>query len=583
MKYFFIYLPFAIIMISTPPILGQKKHDLGHYTDEEGNLYWPKTKPIYIFIADNPEGENKTKLESKMTKKYVNPFYFDTEGINYIRTRHAVDPKTKQLLVPKVEIMFEIYADSRPPITTMTLKNTSTYFDPKTKKNYYGKNLQINLSAKDALSGVQNTYIKLGDKDFEIYTGTVNLNQGGSYEVQYYSVDNVGNVERKNLNQLRSQNFIVDTEPPKIYYNITGISTADSTVSASSHIYFNAEDSLSGVKAIYYRINEGEYQQYIFKQFLNLKNFKDGPYTIDYYSVDNVDNVASPQSFSFYFDNTAPILSSDILGDKFIVGDKVYFSGRTKLHLTAVDNRAGVKDIMYSINDRSFQKYFKPFYLPNIAGTHTVRYYAIDSILNQEKYDKIDHQVNRIYVDLTGPSLKTVLEGPTFKVRDTVYISGKTKIRIKGLDLESGLKQITYKLDNDTEEILYEDGISIEEDGFHHLRYFGYDNVNNRNRGEITFTVDNGGPEVFIHFSIPYTNQRDSMNVYPSSLQVYLGASDQKTGAKNIAYTINNGPIKKYMGMIEGFEIGKQYILKIIATDKLDNETAEEFEFIIED
>ena len=339
---------------------------------------------------------------------------------------------------------------------------------------------------------------------------------------------------------------------------------------------------MSGVKAIYYKVNDGDYQRYT-SGFISLEKFKDGPYTVDYYSVDNVGNESQPQSFAFYFDNTAPILSSDILGDKFIVGDKVYFSGRTKLNLTAVDNRAGVKDIMYSINERAFQKYIKPFYLPNISGVHTVRFYAVDSILNKKDEAQINHTVNRVYIDLTGPDLETALDGATFKVRDTVYISSKTKIRIKALDKESGLKQITYKLDDDKEEVLYENGIQVQEDGFHRLRYFGYDNVNNRNRGEIIFSVDNGGPEIFIHFSIPYTEQRDSLKVYPSSLQLYLGASDKKTGAKNISYQVNDGPVKKYLGMIEGFQIGKSYVLKIRATDKLDNETTQEVQFIVED
>lgn len=570
---------FLLTSIISHQSLAQKEHKLESYRDKEGNLYWPKSKPVYIFVADNPEGDNKDKLESKSTKQYANPFYFDTEGINYIRTRHAVDPKTKQFVLPKIEIMFEIYADGKPPTTIIELKNSESYTSKQSKQIFYGKDLQIELSARDALSGVKNTYIKVGDRDFEVYTGAINLTEGGAYTVQYYSVDNVGNVEETHL--LRSRKFTVDIDPPKTYYNITGISTADSIVSESSHIYFTAEDSSSGVKSIYYKINDGKYQRYIDGN-ISLEKFKDGPYTIHYYSVDNVNNESKPQSFSFYFDNTAPIMSSDILGDKFIIGNKVYFSGRTKLNLTAVDNRAGVKDIMYSINERAFQKYLKPFYLPNLSGVHTVRFYAIDSIANRKKEDEIDHTINRVYVDLTGPTLDADIEGPTFKVRDTVYISGRTKIRLKAIDKESGLKQITYKLDDDTEEALYEGDLQIDKGGFHRLRYFGYDNVNNRNRGEITFSVDNGGPEIFIHFSIPYIDERDSLKVYPSSLQVYLGASDKKTGAKSISYTINDDPVKRYLGIIEGFEVGKNYVLKITATDKLDNETTEEIEFVIE-
>ena len=197
---------FLLATLMTYEGLAQQNHELTPYTDADGKLYWPKDKPIYLFMADNPAGDNKTKLESKKTQQYTNPFYLDTEGINYIRTRHAVNTKTKQMVLPKIEIMFEVYADGIPPTTTIDLKNSPAYISRQDKKAYYGKDLQVQLTAKDALSGVKDIYIKIGEQDFEVYTETITLTQGGAYEVKYYAVDNVGNAEE--LHHLQSKSLL---------------------------------------------------------------------------------------------------------------------------------------------------------------------------------------------------------------------------------------------------------------------------------------------------------------------------------------------------------------------------------------
>jgi hypothetical protein len=62
-------------------------------------------------------------------------------------------------------------------------------------------------------------------------------------------------------------------------------------------------------------------------------------------------------------------MSADVLGVRFIVGDRIYFSGRTKLKLTAVDKKLGVKEIKYFIDDMG-GAYSDPFYLPSKAGRH---------------------------------------------------------------------------------------------------------------------------------------------------------------------------------------------------------------------
>ncbi len=581
MKKSYTHLAAVLLCLLSVSMMAQREPILNMYTDDEGNLYWPKSKPMYLFIADNPSGENSVKLNSKHSEKYVNPLYLDSEGPNYIRTRYAVDPKTKKVTNPKIEVLFKIYADGIAPSSTLALKNANNYTYE--EKTYYSKNLRVRISAKDTYSGVNANYYAINSNKFSTYTSEVNIDREGDYDFKYYSTDNVGNAET-----LHTISFTVDLTSPQTYHNITGI-TKDSVISSSTKIYLSTEDKLSGVKNTYFKIDEGNFMPYDNK-LIKLDKIENGEHSITYYSVDNVGNIEKEKDFSFYLDKTAPVMSSDILGDKFIVENKVYFSGRTKLKLTAIDNRAGVKDIMYSVNGSKYQKYNEPFYMPSIPGEHIVRFYAIDNVANlgvsdrdtYSKYEELHHNVSRVYVDLTGPSLSHSLRGKTFKVKDTIYINSKTELLLKGNDGESGLKNIKYSIDKQQQKYLYDEPITLSESGIHQIDYFGYDNVNNRNIGKACLVVDNEGPEIFNHFSIPFIRQQNNKNIYPASLQVYLGATDEMTGNDYILYSLDNEPEKKYTGVIQGFKSGKKYNLKVIAVDKLDNRKAKKIEFEIE-
>ena len=76
-----------IFMILSIVSFGQEiiEHEKTTYTGEDGKLYWNKDLPVYINISPEPDTKGH-KLKSERHAKYTNPFYFDTEGINFIRT-----------------------------------------------------------------------------------------------------------------------------------------------------------------------------------------------------------------------------------------------------------------------------------------------------------------------------------------------------------------------------------------------------------------------------------------------------------------------------------------------------------------
>ena len=129
-------------------------------------------------------------------------------------------------------------------------------------------------------------------------------------------------------------------------------------------------------------------------------SLEDGPHSMEYFAEDHVGNKSQTYKFDFYYDKLAPLTASDIIGDKYLYLDKVYFSGRTKMKLTAIDNKIGVKEIKYSIDNGNFLTYEEPFYLPSVQGNHTIKFYSVDRLSNQPSgAEEYKHNINLVYLD----------------------------------------------------------------------------------------------------------------------------------------------------------------------------------------
>lgn len=549
------------------------------YIDEEGKLFWNKNLPVFLRIASSPDDKG-VLLNSESHQEYVNPLYLDTEGVNYIRTRYAVDQNTKETISPKVEVLMEVYADGTPPVTIDFFKDAPQYFTDSIR--YYGQNLSVTLSSEDNLSGVDEVYYMLNNQELQPFQDDMNFDQEGAYSLAFFGVDKVGNIEEK-----IERKFTVDLSAPTTFHNINGIAE-DYIISLNSTIYLTAEDNLSGMARTYYRFDEEDFRAYDTRT-LETEYLTDGEHVLHYYSEDQVGNKEEVKEFKFYFDKTAPITVADVLGDRYIANGNVYLSGRTKMKLTAVDNKAGVKEIRYSIDGRDFEAYDQPFYLPSISGSHVVRYYSIDNLSNQTEgkggsgYEEFNHNVSKVYLDLTGPSIDYTYLGENFETRDTVFINTSTSIELKATDPESGLQYISYSLDGVSEETRYNKPFTLADAGLHTIEIFGYDNVNNRNKKSFYCLVDGEAPEIITNFSVAPIGNKDNLDIYPSYVILYLAATDQEVGANSIFYRINDEPEKKYRGVIDGFLKGKKYTITIRGVDLLGNEQERVIEFRTED
>ncbi len=557
-----------------------QKHDPKPYVDSLGMLYWNKNQPFYLRIATSPNDTGRV-LESKSHPNYVNPTYFDTEGPNFIRTRFAVDQQTRKAIVPEQEILWELQADGLPPRIKIEFSGAEKY--KKGDAVFYGKGLMASVTAKDRLSGVEELFYSEGTQGFQKYNGDIAFQTEGPQQLTTYAVDKVGNVSDP-----KQERFTVDHTPPKTYSEVEG-ETQGVIIAAKAKIKLNSEDEFSGVKNIFYKINDNDYKLYNKK--VPISKLKDGNYYLTYYATDKVGNKEEERKFEFYLDKLPPILASDVLGDRFIVNDQIYFSGRTKLKLTAVDNKSGVKAVYFSIDGKNFNDYTQPFYLPSVPGMHVIRYYAVDKMNNRtggfersnpHTFREYRHNVSKIYVDLTGPSLSYSFIGDVFRARDTVFINTSTKIKLRATDKESGLQYKSYSVNGVQAETRYTGPFTLDKEGENFVEIFGYDNVNNRNRDDFLVLVDDSGPQIIGTFSILPLHQKDGVDVYPKHTILYLAATDNIIGTQRIAYSLNGSPVRTYKGHVAGFKRKQMNKIKVFAVDKLKNKSEKEIMFWLE-
>lgn len=546
-------------------------HPSKMYVSPDGKFYVQKKLPIYLWLSTSPDNNSeKHRLQSVMSKQYTNPMYFDAEGYNTFRSPWAVDTNTKKMVLPKRDIVFEVYADSAPPVTKIDYGNTNIY--DAEGKTHIGGNAQITLSSSDQLSGVDNIYYSIDSAPYKPYTQPILLNDEREYLLKYYAVDHVGNVEKPIEHRV-----VFHKSAPITQLTIEG-DKYDNIISGRSKIQLTTENKSSIPLKTYYSIDSGEVKNYVFP--ITAGNISQGEHIIEYYTSDNVGNKENTKSFEFYVDKTPPTIIEEIVGNSFLSNGKEYSSGKTQLKLTSFDNKAGVKEVRYSINEGEYKLYDKPVFLVQASGNLIIRSYAIDNVNNHSMSQTANEKTKIPYIDLTGPDLSYQFSGPEFKTRDTVFINSTTKILLKGTDSESGLNQIQYSL-NGSDPKDFNGAFTVDKEGFNKIDYTGYDNVGNTNTNSFGFKIDNVGPEISYMFGTSPLRSENDISVYPSYTVLFLASTDKVVGFQRMTFRLNNGIVQEYAGIIKNLPKGNNTI-KVTSYDKLGNQQTLTLQFIIE-
>lgn len=569
---------FLFILISSLFIQAQEplKHKKKIYQSPDGKLYVNKDLPLYFRIATSPDKDAESFLltPSEDSKKYANPMYLDTEGYNTFRSPSKVDTVTKKVVYPLEDIIYEMYSDSRSPITKFSFENKK--FFKNEEIYYFGEAMNVVFESNDAMSGVEATYYSINGAPYKKLNGTETLDQEILYTIKYYSVDFVGNAEEPKTIQIKIDNtnpitkLTVDTD---LYKNI---------ISPRSKIVLEATDENSKIQKTVFSINGGTFYNY--HHPIVISGLKEGEHTIQYYSIDNAHNTEATKEYKFYLDKTAPMIVDELLGNTFIANGREYSSGRSKIKLTAMDNKAGVKEIRYSINNGEFAEYTKPFYL-NKSGKLRIQTFVTDNVNNQSIKTIMTDKSNISYVDLSGPTLGHSFQGANFISKDTAFITSETKVQLAAKDDASGYKRMEYSIDNNPVGE-YKAPFNIGNEGVHTVTYTGYDNVDNSSTVSFICVEDNTGPEIFHRFSILSGKTKvvdgKTYELYPNHVVLFLSSTDSSVGFDKIYYSVNGAPKKPYTNLITGFAKNKIYSIKVTSIDKLGNTSEKTVEFFIE-
>ncbi len=456
-----------------------------------------------------------------------NNVIIDVEGSNsfeYWATDEAGNEETHKTL--------QVQLDKTAPVTT----------DDHTGTNVLD-NATITLTAVDPLSGIDFTKYIFDGGDVQ-EGNSIYVSGEGDHTVEYWSMDNVGNQEAHKFIQVTV--VLSDIIPPVTTHNYL----KDNVWSNEEPVItLSATDNASGVKATYYQINAGGWNQYTAP--LTLTN---GTYTIEFRSVDNSDNEESVQSFIVKYDNTVPNTGYTGYSGDWVTTD-------VNIVLSVISD--GLSPITkYYIIDAGQAQIVDSFDVVD-EGDHAVEYWSQDEAGNEET----PHKTLQVKIDKTTPSTTDDYDGNNIIDSGTITLTPS----------DDGLSDVSteYILDNGA----VQTGLSVYVigEGVHSLEYWSADNAGNQethNAIQITVVLTDIIPPVTTH---DYTD--DGVWVSEDVL-ISLTATDEGiAGFKETRYRINSG--QEVVGTTIDIKTGGIYNVSFWSIDNADNEELPHNEIVV--
>ena len=339
-----------------------------------------------------------------------------------------------------------LQVDSIPPTTTASLSG------PLGGGGWYTGAVQVTLSAQDnpGGSGVAATYYSIDGGPTQTYSAPFTVSGDGTHSVQYYSVDNAGNVE-----QTQSVSVKVDQTPPTTTASLQG-HLVDGWYSGpgGATLTLLAQDNPggSGVAATYYSVNGGPQQTYT-----QPVAFPNGTFSVSYDSQDVAGNVEATQTIAFKVDVTPPTTTAALAGT---LGGGGWYRSPVQVTLTAQDNPggSGVAATYYSVDSGPLAAYSAPFTVSG-DGTHSVQYYSVDNAGNVEATKSATVKIDQTPPTTTEAVTGTVGNNGWYKAGSPVVLTLTATDNNGG----SGVASTTYSVNGGapqtyTQPVTFKDG-----------------------------------------------------------------------------------------------------------------------------
>jgi hypothetical protein len=415
----------------------QPKDD-GFFFNKETNQFFTNGKPRFKLLPlgnQNYLDHIQVSIDDQAFRKYENQISFQNEGLHTIRFK-AVDPVLNWSPVQ----FYRIYVDLTPPETHHSWEGPHQKMG---EQLFVNSKSRLILTPQDSMSGVQNVLYRVnGNRPRSTQRNPIQFKKEGRYDLQFASLDRVGNSE--NWNTL---NFVVDGTPPTTKIRITGNhhKAGDKTfISSEARIHLEAVDGSSGLKRTEYRINKGPITSYNQPLFAASKNF-----VLEFRSVDEVGNLEKWQSIKLVHDSNPPQLAVRREGRFIRLSGKIFASPGFSLRLGVQDKESGIDRVLYALDGKNFQPLKKAQFTFSKPGSYRFATKAMDKVGNE--YEGRDLE---IVVDAEPPRSTVDPQIDLVSRNDFFLSSPQNRIKISGDDSQSGLDRIEYSFDGKNFETL---------------------------------------------------------------------------------------------------------------------------------
>src|SRR5207247_76107 len=203
------------------------------------------------------------RIDAGPWNDYSGPFLV-SEGTHTIEF-FAVDRAGNEEAIRSIAVS----VDTMAPISLADLSGQSG------ANGWFVSNVSVSLNASDATRGVAAIRYRIDSGGWTLFAGPFVLAEG-RHQVDYYAVDQAGNVEPVN-----SVDVGIDTTPPTTSASLAGTAGENGWYVSNVTVTLTASDGTSGVATLLYRVDGGAWLTYSSPFAL-----QDGVHTIDYFATD---------------------------------------------------------------------------------------------------------------------------------------------------------------------------------------------------------------------------------------------------------------------------------------------------------
>ncbi|SME93347.1 OmpL47-type beta-barrel domain-containing protein [Pseudobacteriovorax antillogorgiicola] len=422
-----------------------------YFNKKDHQLFIPSALDYGILLSTKVENLDHT-LNLKITEKAP------VDALQFKEGSYELSIKSR---TPQ---NYRFISDATPPKTKVQISAA-----PRTEKDghiFYGKGFSLDFEGQDDLSDTRGVYLRINEgKVTDVHQKNLAMKDDGKYQLDYFACDFVGNQEYP-----RSLKFILDTTAPTTTSQIK--SRHPKYLSPKTLIELRSSDKLVGTDKILFRLNDAEFSEYLNE--ISLGELASGNHTLEYYSVDRLNNREELKKLALIVDSQPPEISIKYPKTTFTEGDLVYVAQSQSLPIVAKDDLSGVDNIMITLNKKAITLEKKQIKAPSKVGLHKISLSAKDlagnSVLNEAN----------IYVDPNAPQVRLQTVSSVSKRKERLVAVPPLRFSFHGEDNESGLADIYYCVDDAECQPYSGSVVEISQLGQKKISFYAIDRVGNR-------------------------------------------------------------------------------------------------------